>query len=210
MSKTKVKVCGVTQATQVAELVDLAVDAIGVILFADSPRLVTEEQAIAIREKIPAFITMVGVFVDCDLTQVDEYSKRIGLDLVQLHGAETPDYAQALNVPHIKAIRAKTAEQVYQEIVDHSAARAILLDPYVAGKHGGTGQQLDSSVWPTGLAGELDSPKLILAGGLSPENLISSVQKYQPFGVDLNSGVEKAPGIKDIKLVADCLQQLGR
>ncbi|MCL4128546.1 UNVERIFIED_CONTAM: hypothetical protein GTU68_056492 [Idotea baltica] len=199
-----------TQASQVAELVELSIDAIGVILHAESPRLITIDQAIEIRQQIPAFISMVGVFVDCEVGLVNTYSKDIGLDLVQLHGAETSDYAAQLNVPYINAIRAKSAEQVVTDIQQHPAARAMLLDPYVKGQHGGTGQQIDASVWPKEYAAQNKSQKLILAGGLSVENILSGVQNFSPYAVDLNSGVEISPGQKNIKLVADCLRLLGR
>lgn len=210
ITRVKVKVCGMTQASQVRDLVKLGVDAIGVILHANSPRLATVTQAKMIRDEIPAFITMVGVVVDCDATQVNRYVSQIGLDLVQLHGAETSDYTQALNCPYIKAIRAKSADQVKQDMLAFSKARALLLDPYVKGQHGGTGQRLDASLWPNDQIRGSVGHKLILAGGLSKENILQSVQRYQPYAVDLNSGVECAPGIKDIDLVSACLAELGR
>ena len=210
VSRIKVKVCGMTQVSQVAELVDLSIDAIGVILHANSPRLISVEQAIEIRKQIPAFISMVGVFVDCDVAQVNDYKDQIGLDLVQLHGAETADYVEKLSSPYIKAVRARSSEQVLYDINQHFSAKAVLLDPYVKGQHGGTGIQLDENAWPKSLATQKGAQKLILAGGLAADNLLAAVQKYQPFAVDLNSGVEAAPGLKDIDLVTKCLKILGR
>ena len=210
INRTKVKICGMTQAAQVAQLVDLSVDAIGVILYADSPRLISVEQAQQIRQQIPAFVTMVGVFVDCDAQRVNAYSEQIGLDLVQLHGAETSDYAAQLDLPYIKAIRAKDAVQVVNDIKCHPAARAILLDPYVEGQHGGTGKQLDSNLWPSNYAAQNQSQKQILAGGLSDKNLLAGVKDNHPYAIDLNSGVETSPGQKEIELIANCLAILGR
>ena len=210
LSRTKVKVCGMTQVSQVTELVNLSVDAIGVILHAESPRLINLEQAREIRKKIPAFISMVGVFVDCEIDMVNRYSGQIGLDLVQLHGSESEEYARGLTTPYIKAVRAKNADQVSQDIKEHSSARAVLLDPYVKGQHGGTGQKLDKNVWPTNYRNETQDQKLILAGGLSKENLLDSAVAYKPYAVDLNSGVELSPGVKDLQLVEACLAVLGR
>ncbi len=209
VNRTKVKVCGMTKASQVAELVELGVDAIGVILHANSPRLTSLDQAHSIRAEIPAFISMVGVFVDCENETVNAYANEIGLDLVQLHGSETNDYASKLDAPFIKAIRAKEASQVVHEIKQYPSARALLLDPYVKGQHGGTGQQLDKSVWPNH-EGRAGMQKIILAGGLSADNLSHALQTYQPYAVDLNSGVEMSAGIKDMNLVHKCLTILGR
>lgn len=209
VNRTKVKVCGMTQATQVAELVNLGVDAVGVILHANSPRVISIEQAELIRAEIPAFISMVGVFVDCKIETVNTYTQQIGLDLVQLHGSETNSYASELNTQYIKAIRAKDVDQVTNDIKQHPNARALLLDPYVKGQHGGTGQQLDESVWPN-KDDRTVKQKIILAGGLSADNLSHSLKTYQPYAVDLNSGIEVSPGLKDMKLVAKCLTILGR
>ena len=200
---TKLKICGMTQEDEVFALVNLGVDAIGVILHAQSPRLITLEQAKILREKIPAFITMVGVFVDCEVSVVNEYATEIGLDLVQLHGAESHDYALQLVTPYIKAVRAKNIKQVKRDIVEHSSARAILLDPYVKGQHGGTGQELSVDVWPS--TSFVDYPKMILAGGLSPMNLRKSLEQFSPYGVDLNSGLEHSPGRKNLKKVEECI-----
>ena len=206
IKRTRVKVCGMTQASEVCSLVVLGVDAIGMILHADSPRLATLEQAKAIRDEVPAFVTLVGVFVDCDASKVIDYANDISLDLVQLHGDETNDYANSLGIPYIKAIRAKSKDQVTKQLSDFLDARGILLDPYVANKHGGTGQQLAAESWPDKEL--VEKHKLILAGGLSPSNIVAAVNSFKPFAVDINSGVEDSPGFKNIGEVAKCLQLL--
>jgi len=201
-NRTRIKVCGMTQPEQARQLVALGVDAIGVILHADSPRIATLEQAKKIRQQIPAFVSLVGVFVDCQADKINQYSEEIGLDLIQLHGVESNQFGLSLNRPFIKAIRAKTLEQVENDVSQYPDARALLLDPYVKGQHGGTGKQLDLSLWP-----KVDKA-LVLAGGLSASNVAEAVDAVAPFAVDLNSGVEVSPGVKDIELVRQAISAL--
>ena len=202
-NRIRVKVCGMTQAAQVAQLVELGVDAIGIILHANSARLITVKQAQQIRAAVPAFVSLVGVVVDCPATTIGRLIAEIGLDLVQLHGKESTQFAESLGVPYIKAIRARSAEQVSREADQFPSARAILIDPYVKGLPGGTGEQLDNSLWP-----KQCSNKLVLAGGLSADNICSMVNQFKPFAVDLNSGVERSPGVKNINQVRSVLSKL--
>lgn len=204
MHRTKVKVCGMTRAQDVRAAVDLGVDAIGVILHANSPRLISIEAAQAIRAEIPAFVTMVGVFVDLEPKEINDMIVQTGIDLVQLHGKETNAQGNALTRPFIKAVRARDQAQVTHDIQQYDDAKALLLDPYIKGQHGGTGQQLNSELWP-----QKSDKKLILAGGLSPDNVGAAVSRLKPFAVDLNSGVETAPGIKSIDLIQAALDALG-
>lgn len=192
------------QASQVRAAVDMGIDAIGMILHADSPRLISVQQAQDIRAQVPAFVTLVGVFVDCSAAQINQAIADIGLDLVQLHGAETDEFGASLNAPFIKAIRAKSSSQVNAAAAAFPSARALLLDPYVAGQHGGTGQNLDLSLWPS------TSQHLVLAGGLTPENVAAAVSQVKPFAVDMNSGLETSPGVKDLALLERALVALDR
>jgi len=154
---------------------------------------------------VPAFVSLVGVFVDCDAEKINQYSSVIGLDLVQLHGNESNEFGDALDAPFIKAIRAKSAEQVADMVKQYPQARALLLDPYVQGQHGGTGKRLDLSLWPKN-----SDQALVLAGGLSADNVKSAVDSVSPFAVDLNSGIESSPGVKDMALLEKALASLGR
>ena len=203
-SRVKIKVCGMTQAAQVRAAVDLGVDAIGMILHANSPREISLEAAAQIRQVVPAFVTLVGVFVNCPSAKIERYVADIGLDLVQLHGEESSDFGASLSAPYIKALRAQSRQQLLTEMAPHTKARAILIDPYVQGVHGGTGRQLDLSLWPK------SDHKLILAGGLSAVNVAQAVTSVQPYAVDLNSGLETSPGIKDLSLLEQALMALGR
>lgn len=207
MARVRSKICGITRPADARIAVAHGVDAIGIILAADSPRLINSITAVEIRAEVPAFISLVGVFVDADIATVKDLQSAIDLDLVQLHGAESAAYAAELQLPYIKAIRAQNAAQVAEEIAQYQSARAILLDPYVAGQHGGTGQQLDTALWP--VAGD-DTPPLILAGGLSADNLVNAINATYPYAVDLNSGLETHPGIKSATKIAAAMQNLNR
>jgi len=198
--RTRIKICGMTEVDEVALAVDLGVDAIGMILHANSPRLISAEQASTIRANVPAFVSLVGVFVNCPAALINATCEQVGLDLVQLHGDETSEFADQLNRPFIKAIRARTRAQVEKDMAAYPNARAILVDPYVKGQHGGTGQQLDASLWPQNAA-----QKVILAGGLSVSNVASAINHLNPFAVDFNSGLESAPGKKDPALIAQAI-----
>ncbi len=201
--RTRIKICGMTDPKTVAAAIDLGVDAIGMILHANSPRQIELEQAKLIRQTVPALVSLVGVFVDASADLITHYHQAIGLDLVQLHGDESPEFVGALGLPYVKAIRAKSTAQVSADISAHSDARALLLDPYVKGQHGGTGQTLDSALWPN--QSELHA-RLILAGGLSPDNLVARMTLLSPYAVDLNSGLELSPGRKSIPLMAQAVR----
>lgn len=193
-----------TNVTQVEHAVSLGVDAIGMILHANSPRLISIKQARLIRDVVPSFVTLVGVFVDADREQIESCIDAVGLDIIQLHGLETDALGQTLSRRYIKAIRAKTAEQVNQDCANFPNAQAILLDPYVKGQHGGTGQTLDQDLWPN----DKMAQPLILAGGLSADNVAIRIRQFSPFAVDLNSGLEVEPGVKDPSLVANAVKQI--
>lgn len=193
MQRVRAKICGITRPQDARVAVECGVDAIGMILYADSRRTITEKAALEIRKVVPSSVCLIGVFVNALQHRVLELYKLLSLDLIQLHGEEPPEYARQLNLPFIRAIRAKSSQQVLEDIDAYSGARAVLLDPYVKGQHGGTGQQLDTEFWPESAA---KTTSLILAGGLSPSNIFESLESVNPFGVDLNSGLELSPGVK--------------
>ena len=201
--RTRIKVCGMSEPSNVTDVVNCSVDAVGMILYADSPRTISIEKAKAIRAVVPAFVSLVGVFVDCDADKINDYCEQAELDLVQLHGNESNTFGRQLSRPFVKAIRAHSKDQVVDEVDKYPDARALLLDPYVKGKHGGTGKQLDLELWPNG-----NNQPLILAGGLSSENVHDAVQSVLPFAVDLNSGIEDSPGMKNIGLLKRAIKSL--
>lgn len=187
---------------QVVAAIELGVDAIGMIFYPPSPRSVTLEQALAIRQCVPPFVTLVGVFVNQDSDDVNRLASAADLDLLQLHGDETAEYAAALDRPYMRAIRAKGASYVTQQIAEHAGARGILLDTYHRQAYGGTGQVIDPRCLPTEL------PKqIIIAGGIN-EQTIGDVMRLAPYAVDVNSGVERAPGDKDLVRLEKLISKL--
>ena len=204
MNRTRVKICGLTREQDVQVAVEAGVDAIGFILHADSPRKIDINQAARLRRNVPAFVNVVGVFVDAEVEFVRKMANEIGLDTIQLHGQESPDYVKSLNLNYIKALRTKSSEQVMQACKSYSDATALLLDPYVKGRHGGTGQLLDHTKWPS----EQTDVRLILAGGLSPTNISERLSLLSPYGVDINSGIESSPGIKNAEALLECVDKV--
>ena len=204
--RTRIKVCGMTRPEDASAAAELGVDAIGLIFYSKSPRYVSLEQAKRVRDVLPPFVSVVGVFVDASASDVEHYTNELALDFVQLHGAETAEFASALSKPYIKALRAKNSEQVRASASQYGDASAFLLDPYVKGLHGGTGQVLGDDCWPS--AG-LDRP-MLLAGGLGPDNIYQRVTQLKPFAVDINSGVEQAPGVKNIELIKRAIVEVNK
>lgn len=207
MRRVRAKVCGITQCEDAVMAVRAGADAIGMILHASSPRQIDIDAAKRIRDVVSPMVTVIGVVVDAPVTLAQKLYQEIGLNLLQLHGQESAEYATELNLPYIRAIRARSVAQVEKEINEHSAAQGFLLDPYVKGQHGGTGQTLSADLWPNA---SLSTRPLILAGGLGPENLAAAIAQCQPYAVDLNSGVERAPGIKSERKLRDAFSVLAQ
>lgn len=208
--RTRIKVCGMTRVIDVQHAVKHGVDAIGMILHANSPRTISLDQAALIRQVVPAFVNLVGVFVDAEPNFIERAIDQAGIDLVQLHGDESECEGRALSRPYIKAIRAKSVEQVAEDCQLFPSAKAILLDPYVAGLHGGTGQALPLDLWPRKPTSDHQAQSLILAGGLSPKNVAGRISALAPYAVDMNSGLELSPGVKDKALVEQAIQEVQR
>ena len=188
----QVKICGITSLEDAHTAVDCGADALGFVFYPPSPRYVTPEQAAQIIRALPPFVTTVGLFVDVTCDVVNETVARCGLDRVQLHGRETPEYCLRISRPVIKAIRIKNAESL-TSVPDYMVS-AYLLDAYVEGAlPGGTGA---SFAWELAARAKLYGP-VILAGGLTPENIETAIVQVRPYGVDVSSGVERLAGVKD-------------
>jgi phosphoribosylanthranilate isomerase len=188
----RVKICGITDISSALAAAEAGADALGFV-FAPSPRRITPSQACRICRELPPFISRVGVFADAPLEEVRAVAEYCGLDAIQLHGSESPDYCRSLGRRVIKAFR--VGDEIDPVELSGYPADAILLDTFVAGQKGGTGQPFD---WQLAAGLKLSRP-LILAGGLTPENVGRAVAIVQPYGVDVSSGVEKdgQPGKKD-------------
>jgi len=193
--RTRVKICGITRGEDAQLAVDAGVDAIGLVFYAKSPRFVNNETAAEISQLVPAFVSRVALFKDADKAMINSVLQAVEIDLIQFHGSETPDFCKQFALPYIKAVGVKGSEHdadfLRSSVENYRAAKALLLDGHAPGEAGGTGESFD---WAS--IASIDKP-VILAGGLTPENVAQAITLVQPFAVDVSSGVESAPGIKD-------------
>jgi phosphoribosylanthranilate isomerase len=187
----RVKICGITCREDALMAVEAGVDALGFVFYEKSPRFVTPQKAAAIIRDLPPFVQTVGLFVNEEAGQVNWSADFCGLDVVQLHGEEEPEYCVEINRRVIKAFRVQDSASLAG--LKRYQVAGYLLDAWSPLAHGGTGQtfewDLARSVASTG--------RLILAGGLTPENVAEAVRTVAPYGVDVSSGVESTPGRKD-------------
>jgi len=193
----KVKICGITNVTDALAAVDAGADALGFMFYAPSPRCVTQELAAGIIRELPPFVAKVGVFVNPTEAEVRNAIVECGLDTLQFHGEEPPEFCRAFGLKVIKAFRVRDKESL--KITEAYPTEAWLLDSYVAGQLGGTGAQFN---WDLATEVAQKHKSVILAGGLTPENAADAVRKVRPYGLDASSGVESAPGKKDAGKVA--------
>ena len=196
MMRTRVKVCGITRVEDALSAVHAGVDAIGLVFYAPSPRCVSIAQAQTIVAAMPPFVSVVGLFVNATIAEIQSILAQVHLDVIQFHGDETPqDCEQAsaqINLPYYKAIRVKPDTNLLQYAIDFKAAKALLLDTYSEQAYGGTGHAFDWNLIPKNL-----TKSVILAGGLVPENVADAIKQVQPYAVDVSGGVELTKGIKD-------------
>ena len=197
-----VKICGITRADDAAAAVDAGAAAIGFVFWPESPRFVDPYRARAIAATLPPFVTAVGVFVNQPVEYVRRVASLVRLGAVQLHGDELPEYAAGLSVPIVKAISVGTDED--GPIALWPSQTLLLLDVHDPVKRGGTGRTID---W--GAAAAIAATRrVILAGGLTPENAADAVARVRPYGIDVSSGVERAPGVKDHQRVRALFEAL--
>ncbi len=192
MSVVRSKICGITRIEDALAAVAAGADAIGFVFYAKSPRAVTAVQARAIIAALPPFVTTVGLFVNASACELNETLDAVPLDLLQFHGDETPEQCEGYHRPYIKALRVKAGDDIAGACNAYASASGILLDAYVEGVPGGTGQAFDWSLIPQGL-----SRPIILAGGLTVDNVVQAIDQVRPYAVDVSGGVEKSKGIKD-------------
>lgn len=189
----RVKICGITNLEDALLAAQLGADALGFIFYPHSPRNVAPDAARGIIARLPLFVLSVGVFVDEEAGTVQELAASVGLDWVQLHGNESPQYCRGLGRRVIKAFRIQDAASLAPLADYQDAAQAFLLDTYRAGRIGGTGEAFD---WSVAHQAQKYGP-IILAGGLTAKNVAHAINIAQPQAVDVASGVEVAPGKKD-------------
>ena len=195
---TKVKICGFTEAENARQAAIAGVDAIGLVFYDKSPRNVDIFRAQEIIEGLPPFVNRVGLFVNANPSFVDEVLCEVSLDTLQFHGDESLLDCSQYQMPFIKSLRVKPETNVLQVADEFSSASAILLDSFNPSAYGGTGEAFDWSLACVDI-----SLPIILAGGLNETNVSSAISQVKPYAVDASSGVESAPGVKDIdKIVA--------
>jgi phosphoribosylanthranilate isomerase len=192
---TKVKICGITNLEDALFAAEAGADALGFVFYTKSPRYIAPDRAREIVLRLPPFVAKVGVFVNEELDLVKEIMAYCHLDYAQLHGDEPPEQVAALAPRAIKAVRVRSAADV--ERLSAYRAAAYLLDAYHPTKPGGIGETWD---WELAAAAKRYGP-IILAGGLKPDNVAAAIGRVHPYAVDVSSGVEAAPGIKDHQMV---------
>ncbi|WP_447590819.1 phosphoribosylanthranilate isomerase [Aquipseudomonas campi] len=192
MSAVRSKICGITRVEDALAAAAAGADAIGFVFYEKSPRAVTVEQAQRIVAALPPFVTTVGLFVNAGRDALREVLASVPLDLLQFHGDESQADCEGHNRPYIKALRVRAGDDITAQMAQYPSASGILLDTFVEGVPGGTGEAFDWALVPH------DLPKpVILAGGLSPENVRAAIARVRPYAVDVSGGVEASKGIKD-------------
>jgi len=195
--RTRVKICGITSVSDGLAAVRHGADAIGLIFYPPSPRLVTLERARDIAAVLPAFVARVAVFVNPAAADVDAVIRACRPDLLQFHGEETADFCRGFGVPYLRALRVRPGVDLVESLLPFGDAAGWLLDAYRQELYGGTGEAFDWELIPRGLA-----RPLILSGGLDVENVGAAIRRVQPWAVDVSSGVEAAKGVKDERRIA--------
>lgn len=201
MTRTRVKICGLTRELDVVTAVAVGADAVGMVFYEPSPRAIEIEQARRLRDVMPPFVTSVGLFVDAEPDFVRSVLSRVPLELLQFHGEEPPDYCDAFRRPWIKAVRMRPGTDLKAATERYQRASGLLLDTYDPAAVGGTGSRFDWDLVPKWLA-----PRMILAGGLDPDNVGNAIRQVLPYAVDVSGGVESAKGEKDATKMAAFLQ----
>ncbi len=194
MTRTRIKICGITRIEDGLACASYGVDAIGLVFYPPSPRHLNLSRAQHIADQLPPFISIVGLFMNPDMNQVHDIIDNVRIDMLQFHGNEPADFCEMFSKPYFKAIAMSGDQKIdFQQIErEYTSSTAFLLDSHSKGKGGGTGETFDWLKMPD----NVEKP-LILAGGLTSENVQSGIEKTCPYAVDCSSGVESSPGIKD-------------
>lgn len=196
--RTRVKICGITRVEDMQAAVEQGADAIGLVFYPDSPRYVTAETAALIAASAPPFLTVTGLFVNASVDTVTKVMESVPLDLLQFHGDESCDDCRRFGLPFIKAIPVEPGVDLHARFAAYPEARGFLLDTWQPGSHGGGGKTFNWDEIPV----DLPAP-VILAGGLSPDNVAAAVRQVHPYAVDVSSGVESEKRIKSADKIAE-------
>ena len=189
----KVKICGITDSENAKKIGQLNINAIGLVFYDKSPRAISIPQANKIIDSLPPFISKVGLFVNSKSSYIDQVLNSVNIDTIQFHGDESPSDCSQFQMPFIKAIRMREGTNLLKQAEEFSSAAGLLLDSFEEDSYGGTGKSFDWNL----IRDNIDLP-IILAGGLNKDNVMSAIEKTQPYAIDISSGVEVYKGIKDI------------
>ena len=203
--RTRIKICGITRPEDAQAAIEAGADAIGLVFYAPSPRAVDITQAQKIAAVVPPFVTITALFVDPSAEEVQKVLDSVRIDLIQFHGDEDEHFCEQFNTSYIKAIRVRQTQDVVANSLRFPSALAFLLDSFKVGVPGGTGETFDWSLIP-----KESSKPIILAGGLTADNIALAIQQVQPFAVDVSGGVEAAKGIKDPSKIQAFINEVNR
>lgn len=203
IARTRIKICGITREQDLRAVANGGADAIGLVFYEKSPRHVGVRQAAELVRVLPPFVTAVGLFVNPSAEYVREVLAQVVLDVLQFHGEEEPAFCAQFGKPYLKAIRVKAGVDLLQCATRYAGAQGLLLDAYVEGTQGGTGESFDWALIPQGLP-----LPVILSGGLHAGNVAAAVAQVRPYAVDVSSGVESSKGIKDATKVAAFIKEV--
>lgn len=195
--RTRVKICGITRVDDALSAVAHGADAIGLVFYAPSPRCVTVAQAASISAALPAFVSVVALFVDASPEEVHAVLANVHVDVLQFHGNESEAYCSQFDLPYLKAIRVKSDTNLIQYAQTFTSAKSLLLDTYTEHAVGGTGETFNWNLIPKSMP-----IPIILAGGLTVANVNNAIKTVLPYAVDVSGGVEQSKGVKDIAKIA--------
>jgi phosphoribosylanthranilate isomerase len=200
--RTRIKVCGITRPGDARAAAEAGADAIGLVFYPPSPRYLSGERAIEIRDALPPFVQSVALFVNPDAAQVAQVIGRVKPAMLQFHGEETPQFCGQFGLPYVKACRVRQGIDLLEYLRPFAGAAGWLLDSHVDA-YGGVGERFDWSLVPA----KLERP-LVLSGGLDAGNVAQAVRQLRPWAVDVSSGVESAKGIKDAAKIAAFISEV--
>ncbi|MFP4251105.1 MAG: phosphoribosylanthranilate isomerase [Guyparkeria sp.] len=208
ISRTRVKICGITRQADIDSAVAAGADALGFVFVPASRRSIRVETARELVARVPAFVQAVALFADPTVDWVETVIDQVGPDLLQFHGSETGRFCRQFGRPYIKAVSAELDDEARRRVLqEHHTARGFLLDSHAVTGLGGTGHTFDWSRWPRDNG--RDRRPWILAGGLTPENVGEAIGTLSPYAVDVSSGVEEAPGIKSADKIHAFMRGVG-
>ncbi len=200
---TRIKICGITRDQDLRAVANSGADALGLVFYEKSPRHVSVAQATQLVRAVPPFVTVVGLFVNPTVDYVREVLATVALDVLQFHGEEAPEFCAQFGKPYLKAIRVKAGVDLVECASRYASAQGLLLDAFVEGAQGGTGESFDWALIPQNLP-----LPVILSGGLHADNVAAAIKQVRPYAVDVSSGVEASKGIKDAAKVAAFINEV--